>query len=315
MGNINADGNSRGSAAPTPVPPQPRSRPLLRSSVMRFSALAILCLLTAPGLQGRQKKPQDYGNGLAVQVPAPESEVIGAVQEVVQDGIVQGSVEYNKDKYVEKAEPASSSSLFPRWTEPGAVFYKVRKEVLAPTNFKDSGDSGTLAVRYVVLGQGSADTLLRIDAVFVEDFRHTVHPSNGSVESSEFKAIQDQIDGLELKKKQATEAEKQHQQDLAQQVLVRPPDRENDASRLLVAQGSARTLEQHVQDLRRQAERLVKAPGGQLKSAPFHTATTVKDLPPGADVVILIVTPYWFGVETEDGQHGWLSRAQLEPLP
>jgi hypothetical protein len=27
------------------------------------------------------------------------------------------------------------------------------------------------------------------------------------------------------------------------------------------------------------------------------------------------VTPYWFGVETEDGQHGWLLRAQLEALP
>jgi hypothetical protein len=313
MGNLNAGGKSRDLAALIVLLRQ--LRPLLSRSPMRFRALPLLFLLAAPGLHGRQKKQADYGFGLAVQVPAPESEVLGAVQEVVQDGIVQGSVEYNKDKYVEKAEPASSSSLFSAWTEAGTVFYKVRKQVVAPTNFKDSGDSGTLAVRYVVLGQGPANTLLRIDAVFVEDFRHTVHPSNGSVESGEFKAIQDQIDRTELKKKQATEAEKQHQQDLAQQVLVRPPDRENDASRLLVAESSAQTLEQHVQDLRRQAERLVKAPGGQLKSAPFHTATTVKDLPAGAEVVILIVTPYWYGIETEDGQHGWLSRDQLESLP
>src|SRR5580658_10061323 len=137
MGNINAGGTSRGPAARTPVLGRIRTRSLLESTVMRFSTLAILCLLAAPGLPGRQKKQEDYGNGLAVQVPAPESEVIGAVQEVVQDGMVQGSVEYNKDKYVEKAEPASASSLFPAWTEPGTVFYKVRKEVLAPTNFKD----------------------------------------------------------------------------------------------------------------------------------------------------------------------------------
>ena len=28
--------------------------------------------------------------------------------------------------------------------------------------------------------------------------------------------------------------------------------------------------------------------------------------------MILIATPYWYGVETEDGQHGWINHAQLE---
>jgi hypothetical protein len=67
--------------------------------------------------------------------------------------------------------------------------------------------------------------------------------------------------------------------------------------------------------LRHQAERVVKAPGGELKSAPFHSASKVKSLEAGAEVVILIVTPYWYGVETTDGQHGWINRQQLEPLP
>jgi hypothetical protein len=31
-------------------------------------------------------------------------------------------------------------------------------------------------------------------------------------------------------------------------------------------------------------------------------------------VVILIVTPYWYGIETEDGLHGWLHREQLGPI-
>jgi hypothetical protein len=83
----------------------------------------------------------------------------------------------------------------------------------------------------------------------------------------------------------------------------------------LSASAPAQTLEQRVQDLRRQVERLVKAPGAPLKSAPFHTASTLKSLSTGTEVLIVISTPYWFGVETHDGQHGWIPRDQLELLP
>jgi hypothetical protein len=76
-------------------------------------------------------------------------------------------------------------------------------------------------------------------------------------------------------------------------------------------QGSA-ALEQHVKDLRQQVMRLVKAPGAPLKSAPFHTATTLQSLPTGTEILIVISTPYWVGVETHDGQHGWILRDELE---
>jgi len=39
----------------------------------------------------------------------------------------------------------------------------------------------------------------------------------------------------------------------------------------------------------------------------------LKSLEAGVEVLILISTPYWYGVETHDGQHGWLRRDQLEP--
>ena len=77
----------------------------------------------------------------------------------------------------------------------------------------------------------------------------------------------------------------------------------------------AESLEQHVKDLRRQVERVVKAPGAPLKSAPFHTASTLQSLASGTEVMIVISTPYWYGVETHDGQHGWIPRDQLEQLP
>ena len=75
------------------------------------------------------------------------------------------------------------------------MFYKVRQQALNPINFKNSNDVGTLAVRYVVQPQGDKNTVLRIDALFVEDFRRAIHQSNGSVESSEYRDIQDRLAG------------------------------------------------------------------------------------------------------------------------
>ena len=275
-----------------------------------------LLVVSALPLHGREHKTrkEDYGLGFSSVIEAPESEVLQAVDDVINDGTIQGSKEYNKDKYIDKASAQTSSSLFPAWKGPGQVFYKVRTDVLAPINFKESNDEGTLAVRYIVQSKGPKQTILRIDAVFVEEFRRTVHPSNGSVESAEYKDVQDHVDALELQKKQAQESEKHRQEVLAKQTLERKRE-QDEASALATAQTSSETLEQHVANLRHQVERVVRAPGAQLKSAPFHSATNLKSLDAGAEVVILIVSPYWYGVETEDGQHGWISREQLEPLP
>lgn len=190
----------------------------------------------------------------------------------------------------------------------------MRNSVLAPLYFKDSKDEGTLAVRYVVQSKDATKTILRIDAVFVEDFHRTVHPSDGNVESAESQEVQDHIDAAEAEKKQAEERDKENQAKLAGQKLERQQEAE-EASAFASAQTASQTLDQHLDDLRHKAERVVKAPGGQLKSAPFHTATNVKALDAGSEVVILIVTAYWYGVETTDGQHGWIRRSQLEPLP
>jgi len=280
---------------------------------------AILFLLwIAPPLHGREHKrkvaSEDYGSVFSTEITSPESEVLKAVEAIVNNGIIQGSKEFSKDKYIENAGAAASSPMFPEWKEPGKVYYKVRTGVLAPLNFKDSKDEGTLAVRYVVQSKDASKTILRIDAVFVEDFHRTVHPSNGSVESAECQEVENQIDAVESERKQTAEREEQRQEKLAGQTLERKR-LADEASALAAAQTSAQTLDQHLEMLRRQAERVVKAPGGELKSAPFHSATNVKSLEAGAEVVILIVTPYWYGVETTDGQHGWINHGQLEPLP
>jgi len=277
-------------------------------------ALAVLVFL--PPLRGREKAGKvDYGAGLSVEIESPESEVLLAVGDVVDDGIIQGSKEYNKDENISGADSVDSTPVYPAWTGPGKVFYKVRTEVLDPRNFKEGGDVGTLAVRYIVQSVGPRKTILTINAVFVEDFRRTVHPSNGMVESSEYKDITDHLDEIHLRQKETEEFARKREEDVAKRELVRTPEANNDASRFAAAQVSNQTLEQHIKDLRRQVERRVPASGAALKSAPFHTASTLKPLIPGTEVVILIVTPYWYGIETQDGQHGWIFHDQLEMLP
>jgi hypothetical protein len=286
----------------------------------------------APLVSAREKDTAQYGAGLLVNLPFPESEVTQAVEDVVQNGIIRGSKEYNKDEYITGAKAVPTSRAFPAWTDGGKVFYKVRTNALDPRNFKNGGDVGTLTVRYVVEAQGDANTVLRIDAVFVEDFRKTVHASNGTVESSEYKDIHDHLEAMELMKKQTAEAEKEKAQQFAKSqrgaaasaasaaATPRSPTGVLEpladvAPHPGASKGSPQTLEQHVQELRRQVERVVKAPGAPLKSAPFHTASTLASLKRGTEILILISTPYWYGVETHDGQHGWIPRDQLEQVP
>ncbi|MGB7071459.1 MAG: hypothetical protein WBD68_02560, partial [Candidatus Sulfotelmatobacter sp.] len=172
----------------------------------RLVLLPLLLFAAALPLAGRKKDKLPYGEGLAVNVPAPESEVEQVVADVADNGVIRGTKEYNKDEFVSGAKAANSSRVFPAWTGGGKVFYKVREQALDPRNFKDSSDSGTLVVRYVVQAQGEKNTVLHINALFKEDYRHIVHQSNGSVESAEYRDIREHIDAIELMKRQNVEA-------------------------------------------------------------------------------------------------------------
>ncbi len=309
-----------------------------------FLLLALLPALLGPSLLAREKDAGHYGVGLIVNIPLPVDEVTQAVEDVAANGIIRGTKEYNKDEYISRAVAASSSHVFGAWTDTGKVFYKVRTAAIDPWNFKDSADVGTLAVRYVVQPQGEKNTVLRIDALYVEDFRHSVHQSNGSVESSEYKDIQDHLQQMELLKKETAVALQEKQAHIVKkdfglsgestgdgyassntELLSTPSaksiessSRSADAARLDAPPAVVdpdETPDQHVARLRHQLERLVKQPGAPLKSAPFHTASTLKSLDPGTEVLIVILTPYWLGVETHTGEHGWIRRDELEPLP
>lgn len=330
----------------------------LQRQTLRWSArlpIIFVCLLMSgfPGAMAKDKEGIQYGAGLIVNIPFPEAEVVQAVQDVVQNGIIRGTKEYNKDEFITGATAESASHAFPESTEGGKVFYKQRLHAIDPRNFKDSGDVGTLAVRYIVQAQDEKNTILRINAVFVEDFRRVTHLSNGSIESSEYKDVHDHIEEYELMKQQTIEGEQAKQRHANAKAVsgrvewsssstssgpaaVSAPAPEssavtteagNTAMRTVLqsAEGSAgtqgepdsdtpETLEQRVQRLRQQVERRVKAPGAPLKSAPFHTAGTLQLLASGTEVLIVISSPYWYGIETHEGQHGWIPRDDVEPV-
>lgn len=296
----------------------------------KCAALLLATFFAAIPALANDKDAIAYGVGLIVNIPLPEKEVSPIVQEVALNGIIRGTKEYKKDEYVSGANTATSTKVFPDWTEGGKVFYKVRLKTLSPQNFRDASDMGTLAVRYVVQPQDEKHTVLRIDARFVQDYRRLAHASNGSVEGAEYKAVRDKLDAIEAIKNQTEQLKKEARNPgapMPEKIVAESsslPGISSDSARTEPAaktdepaqpQNPPQTLEERVQQLRRQVQRLVKAPGAALKSAPFHTASTLQSLPAGEQVLIVIATPYWLGVETHAGQHGWILRDELELLP
>lgn len=288
-------------------------RPFLRMGAAALSTTMLCLLFTAPQL--RPSSDRDKPNpGFVTEFSASLDDVLKALQEVLQDQTIHGTLMFEREPTLTGAITVESTPLFAPWKGGGKVFYKIRTDVIAPRHFLGSADQGTIAVRYVVMSVSPVRTRLRIDAIFVEAARRTVHPSDGTVESSEYKVIQDRLQGIQIATQQAAEAQRRRESlDLAEQTFIR--QREDETTLLAAAQSSVQDLEQRINSVRHEIERRIKAPGATLKAAPFRSAADVINLPAYTEVVILIVTPHWYGVETPSRQHGWLPLDQLEPLP
>jgi len=278
-----------------------------------LSSVMLSAFLLIPRLYA--SKDQDTPNpGFVTEFAAPLDDVLEALQEVLQDGTIHGTLMFEKELTLTGAIAVESTPLFAPWKGPGKVYYKIRNDALAPRHFLRSADQGTIAVRYVVTSVSPERTRLRIDAIFVETAQRAAHPSDGTVESSEYKAIQDHLQAMQHAEQEAADAQRRRESaDLARQTFIR--QREDEAALLASAKSSAQDLEQRIDSLRHEMQRRIKAPGAGLKAAPFRSAATLSNLASQTEVVILIVTPHWYGVETPSGQHGWLPLDQLEPLP
>ena len=252
--------------------------------------------------------------GFVTEFAASTEDVLQALQEVLQDQIIHGTQIFDREPTLTGAVVVESTPLFKPWKGEGKVFYKIRTNAIAPRHFQESADRGTIAIRYVVTSVSPERTRLRIDAIFVETAHRTVHLSDGIVESSEYKVIQGRLQTMQFAEREAAEAQRRRESvDLARQTFIR--EREDETTRLAAAQSSVQDLERRVNSLRHEVERRVKAPGASLKAAPFGSAATVANLPAYTEIVIVIVTPHWYGVETPSGLRGWLPLDQLELLP
>lgn len=257
---------------------------------------------------------QESGHGFSVEVPQPSEMVLQIVGEVANNGVIHGTKQYESETGLSGASVAKSSNAFDAWTGPGQVLYKVKKGALAPRHFLESGDMGTVTVRYVVESLAAQRTRLRIDAVFIEDGRRKRHPSDGTVETSEFSEITTQLQALEQQQKEAErwKVEKEAQEQQREQL---ESARSEEKSKLDATKSSVEQLEQRADSLRREAMARVKSDGTPLRSAPFVHSKTVLSLGKYDSVTILVRTPYWYGVVAPDGEKGWIQRDSLEAMP
>jgi len=176
---------------------------------------AALCLSIPASLSLASAASNLTTPGIVREFSSPLGDVRQAVLAVQRDHIIHGTLVFDKEPILNGAEAVNATPMFDPWKGEGEVYYKIRKNAVAPRHFLETGDQGTIAVRYVIIP----------------------------------------------------------------------------------------------------VKRRVKPPGADLKAAPFQSAAALKTLSAYTEVVILIVTPHWLGIETPEGQRGWLPVESLEPLP
>jgi hypothetical protein len=278
-----------------------------------ISRITFILLLCAPG-PAFADKSTTAGPGFAIDLPNSEADVVAVVQSVAEDNVIRGTYVYEREKVLNGASSETASNYFGNWTQPGKVFYKVRRDALAPRNFKDSSDIGQITVRYVVQATSAETTHLQITAVFVEDGTHRVHASDSTVESSEYAEIKKQLDSL-VRDRQKTAEQRQKKKEENDRVVTLALESRAETSRYQSVESSLTSLQQRISELQHALEVRVANGNTELKAAPFHSATTLTKLAGNSDVLVEIITPYWYGVETTDGHRGWVRRDQVVALP
>jgi hypothetical protein len=279
----------------------------------RAACSLVVILLLVVGIQPASMAAGNEPQPFTIDLTAPQADVLKAVHAVVEDDVIHGTYVYEREQTLMECVSEPDSSFFGEYKGNGHVFYKVKHDALAPRNFKDSADIGVITVQYVVAPVSAMRTHLAITAVFVEDGSKHVHLSNTTVETSEFAEIQAQLVSIQRERQQTAEILKKRE--LSAQATSIAKERNAEAVRVKSADTSLSGLEQRADQLQHQVEVRVVNPSTELKSAPFHSATSVGTIPAGSDVLVEIITEYWYGVETADGHRGWLRRDEVAPLP
>jgi hypothetical protein len=280
------------------------------STRLRTASWLILGIVLLSLTPSNARQRQHWGVGFSVDLDHPFDQVLSIVQQVTNDGIIRGTYQYKGANQLDGAESAPTSSAFPKWTGGGTVLYKVRPNTLAPEHFYQSGDKGTVVVRYIVQPGGANSTQLRINAIFQEDDRHHSHPSDGLVESNEFEAIAAKIKDLEDAAARQREEQVQKKQQQEVDDLQAELDRENSA--LAAAREKEQQLQNKLPGSPGNRTARVRTASAELKAAPYNQSRTLQALSQGDTVTVLTQTRAWYRVQTLNGQSGWIYRLMLE---
>ena len=290
--------------------PSVRSSPPVRRFSRPRSAIFLLFALAAASAAVPDR---DRPTGFSIDLRVASDKLLQVVRQVANDRTIRGTYQYDKETTLTGASSDTSSDAFEPWNGPGQVFYKVKHQTVAPAHFPDSGDIGTVTVRYIVQPLGPEGTRLRIDAVFIAEGRHQRHISDGSVETTEFAEIAQKLQDLQEQEKEAERQAQNKAQEQQQNELRNSLEEEN--SRLEAATTSLQQLQQRKEELRREVLARAKLSGVPLKTAPFNHAATLRLLPKGTVVTIVMRTPYWYGVLGPQAQRGWVYHLLLEAVP
>lgn len=282
----------------------------LLSFALLSSAVSVTATPASPILS--TDKPAD-ADVFVIDLTASEADVLKAVRAVVEDDVIHGTYMYEHEETLDQASPETDSAYFGPWTGDGHVFYKVRRDAVAPRHFKNSADIGIITVRYVVQAVSANRTHLAITAVFVEDGTKHVHASDTTVETSEFAEIQSHLVAIQREAQRTAEILQKRQLNAEAASITK--ERNQEAARVQEAETSLQGLQQRADQLQHELEVRVVNPTTPLRAAPFQSASTMGTVSAGEDLLVEIITEYWYGVETSDGHRGWIRRDQVKPLP
>src|SRR5271166_5582093 len=218
-------------------------RPISRAA----NCLILLVFSSAACVPGPYAAPPKelISPGLVREFTAPIADVRQAVLSVQKDHIIHGTLIFDKEPTLTGAEAVDSTPLFDPWQGQGEVYYKIRPNAIAPRHFLDSGDAGTIGVRYIILLVTEERTRVKVDAVYIESAHKAVHASDGTVEKSEMKEIKEALDSLQQAAMDAADTRRRElSAELVRQSYAR--QREDETSRLSNAQSSEKEMEQEI---------------------------------------------------------------------
>jgi hypothetical protein len=291
----------------------------LRSSWRVPVALALALLFsTAAAAQGPQNTFHDPHRkapvGFSMDLEYPVDTVLTVVKNVANSSSIRGTRIYRKDKdeEIDGAEFAANSSVFTDTPASGQVFYKIKKNAIAPEHFPGSSGAGTVTVRYVVQPIDARHIKLRIDAVYFEESLRARYFSDGSVETAEYDDIQTQLNALTAPISASARP-------------VQPAVPAQDAAELqntlareqaFVAEAKAgeKKLQEQLKQLQFNTQGRVGSEGVPLKSYPYNSSSTIRPLEKEERVTVLATSRYWYHIRTSKGEEGWIYYVFLGPL-